>query len=203
MLVTEATPLRPGPALFEAMLEGWRRQQAARRLTGALIDGRERIIRRFGVFTGGFPWQWTPGQVETWIAEGGWAHSTIRSYQGAVALFLAYACDPRYGWVAECEQQVGARPVQIVHEWNTAVHVAGYEGRPGRRPLTRAELQAFFDAADDHVEAQAAGGSKGWLASFRDATLFKVIYGWGLFSRVGPVRWKLSFSRLCSSEAVG
>jgi integrase/recombinase XerC len=182
-LVTEATPLRPGPALFEAMLEGWRRQQAARRLTGALIDGRERVIRRFGAFTGGFPWQWTPGQVETWIAEGGWAHSTIRSYQGSVALFLAYACDPRYGWVAECEQQVGARPVQVVHEWNTAVHVAGYEGRPGRRPLTRAELQAFFDTADDHVEAQAAGRSKGWLASFRDATLFKVIYGWGLRRR--------------------
>jgi integrase/recombinase XerC len=125
-LVTEATPLRPGPALFEAMLEGWRRQQAARRLTGALIDGRERVIRRFGAFTGGLPWQWTPGQVETWIAEGGWAHSTIRSYQGSVALFLAYACDPRYGWVAECEQQAGARPAQIVHEWNTAVHVAGY-----------------------------------------------------------------------------
>jgi len=182
-LVTEATPLRPGPALFEAMLEGWRRQQAARRLTGPLIDGRERLIRRFGAFTGGFPWQWTPGQVETWIAEGGWAHSTIRSYQGAVALFLAYACDPRYGWVAECEQQVGARPVQIVHEWNTAVHVAGYEGRPGRRPLTRAELQAFSGTADDHVEAQAAGRSKGWLASFRDATVFKVIYGWGLRRR--------------------
>src|SRR5216683_2872021 len=67
-LVTEATPLRPGPALFEAMLEGWRRQQAARRLTGALIDGRERVVRRFGAFTGGLPWQWTPGQVETWIA---------------------------------------------------------------------------------------------------------------------------------------
>jgi integrase/recombinase XerC len=93
-------PARPGPALFEEMLAGWRRQQAARRLTGALIDGRERLIRRFCAFTGGLPWQWTAGQAGTWIAEGGWAHSTIRSYQGAVALFLAYACDPRYGWVA-------------------------------------------------------------------------------------------------------
>jgi integrase/recombinase XerC len=182
-LVTEATALGPGPALFEEMLAGWRRQQAARRLTGALIDGRERLVRRFCAFTGGLPWQWTAGQADTWIAEGGWAHSTIRSYQGAVALFLAYVCDPRYGWVAECEQQVGARPVQIVHEWNTAVHVAENEGRPQRRPLTRAELQAFFDAADDHVEAQAGAGSKGWLASFRDVTLFKVIYGWGLRRR--------------------
>ena len=32
--------------------------------------------------------------------------------------------------------------------------------------------------------------------------LFRTIYGWGLFSRVRPVRWRLSFSRLCSSEAV-
>jgi site-specific recombinase XerD len=183
VLVTDATPLRPEPALFEAMLAGWRQQQAARRLTVPLIDGRERLIRRFGEFTGGWPWQWTPGQAEAWIAEGGWAHSTIRSYQGAVALFLAYACDPRYGWIAECEQQVGARPVQIVHEWNAAVHAAGYEGRPERRPLTRVELQAFFDAADDRVEAAAGSRRKGWLAGFRDATLFKVIYGWGLRRR--------------------
>jgi integrase/recombinase XerC len=183
VLVTDATPLRPEPALFEAMLAGWRQQQTARRLTVPLIDGRERLIRRFGEFTGGWPWQWTPGQAEAWIAGGGWAHSAIRSYQGTVALFLAYACDPRYGWVTECEQQVGARPVQIVHEWNTAVHVAGYEGRPERRPLTRAELQAFFDAADDRVEAAAGSRRKGWLAGFRDATLFKVIYGWGLRCR--------------------
>src|ERR1700684_3400728 len=87
MLVTEATPLRPGPALFEAMLEGWRRQQAARRLTGALIDGRERIIRRFGVFTGGFPWQWTPGQVGTWLAAGGGGNPPSPHYDVQVALF--------------------------------------------------------------------------------------------------------------------
>lgn len=76
VLVTDATPLRPEPALFEAMLAGWRQQQTARRLTVPLIDGRERLIRRFGEFTGGWPWQWTPGQAEVWIAGG--AHSTIR-----------------------------------------------------------------------------------------------------------------------------
>jgi integrase/recombinase XerC len=182
-LVTGATPLRPEPALFEAMLEGWRRQQKARRLSPALIDGRERLIRRFGAVTGAWPWQWTPEQAETWLSDGGWAHSTIRSYQGTLALFLDYVCDSRYGWVAECQQQVGTRPVQIIHEWNSAVHAADYEGRPERRPLTRTELQAFFDAADDHVEVRAASRRKGWLASFRDTTLFKVIYGWGLRRR--------------------
>jgi integrase/recombinase XerC len=183
VLVDGAVPLRPEPALFEAMLEGWRRQQAARRLTGPLIEGRVRLVRRFAEFTGAWPWQWTPGQVEQWIASGGWAHSTVRSYEGALAVFLGYVCDPRYGWIAECEQQVGARPVQVCHEGNTAVHAAEYEGRPQRRPLTRAELQAFLDAADDHVERAAGSRRKGWLAAFRDATLFKVIYGWGLRRR--------------------
>ena len=117
------------------------------------------------------------------IAGGGWAHSTVRSYEGALSAFLDYACDPRYGWAAECEQRVGVRLVQVCHEGNTAVHAAEYEGRPERRPLTRAELQAFLDAADDHVERAASSRRKGWLAAFRDATLFKVVYGWGLRRR--------------------
>ena len=51
--------------------------------------------------------------------------------------------------------------MQVCHEGNTAVHVADYEGRPERRPLTRAELQAFFGAADDHVERAAGSRRKG------------------------------------------
>jgi site-specific recombinase XerD len=183
VLVDGATPLRPEPALFEAMLEGWCRQQAARRLSGPLIEGRVRLVRRFQAFTGAWPWQWTPAQAEAWVASGGWAHSTIRSYEGALAVFLDFVCDPRYGWVAECEQLAGARPVQVCHEGNAAVHAGDYEGRPERRPLTRGELQAFFDAADAHVEKAAGARRKGWLSAFRDATLFKVIYGWGLRRR--------------------
>ena len=182
VLVDGATPLRPEPALFEAMLAGWRRQQLSRRLSASLIEGRERVVRRFQAFTGGWPWAWAPEQVEAFIAEGGWAHSTVRSYQGALSSFLGFATDPRYGWVAECEQRVGARPVQVFHEGNTAVHVDA-EARPARRPLTRPELQVFFDAADDRVESAGRAGRKGWLPAFRDATLFKAIYGWGLRRR--------------------
>ena len=178
-----AVPVSPGAALLEEMLAGWRRQQQARRLTARLIDERERVVRQFAAYTGCWPWQWSAAQAETWVASGGWAHSTVRSYQGALALFLEYVCDPRYGWVSECEQRAGAVPVQVFHERNTAVHVSEHEGRPERRPLTRAELQAFFDAADGHVERAAGRRRKGWLAAFRDATLFKVIYGWGLRRR--------------------
>ena len=182
-VVTGCSPVRPEPALFDAMLQGWRSQQLARRLGESIIGARERTVRRFAEFTGGWPWSWTAGQLESWIATGGWAHSTVRSYQGAVAVFLEYVCDNRYGWVVECEQRVGARPAQICHEWNTARHVCEYEGRPARRPLTRAELQAFFDAADDRAEQALTSGRKGWLAAFRDAALFKVCYAFGLRRR--------------------
>jgi integrase/recombinase XerC len=178
-----AVPVSPGAALLEEMLAGWRRQQQARRLSTRLIGERERLVRQFAAFTSCWPWQWAAAQAESWLASGGWAHSTLRSYQGALALFLDYVCDPRYGWVAECEQRAGAVPVQVFHERNSPAHAAEYEGRPGRRPLTRAELQAFFDAADDHVERAAGSRRKGWLAAFRDAALFKVVYGWGLRRR--------------------
>src|SRR4051794_6146752 len=46
--------------------------------------------------------------------------------------------------------------------------------------FTRIELQKFFDHADDQVDNAARSGRKGALAAYRDATLFKVIYGWGL-----------------------
>jgi Phage integrase family len=121
---------RPGAALLEEMLAGWRRQQQARRLTIRLIGERERVVRQFAAYTGCWPWQWSAAQAETWVASGGWAHSTVRSYQGALALFLEYVCDPRYGWVSECEQRAGAVPVQVFHERNTAAHVSGQEGRP-------------------------------------------------------------------------
>jgi len=64
-----------------------------------------------------------------------------------------------------------------------AVHVAEYEGRPERRPLTRVELQALLDTADAMVDEAARSPRKGWLGAFRDATLLKVIYGWGLRRR--------------------
>jgi len=97
-----------------------------------------------------------------------------------LALFVAFVCDPRYGWVEECEERFGQAPALICHEWNTAAHVSEFEGRPGRRALTVEELQRFFDYADDQVDQAVRSGRKGALAAYRDATVFKVMYGWGL-----------------------
>src|SRR5213596_821865 len=53
------------------------------------------VVRQVAEFTGCWPWQWTAAQAEAWVASGGWAHSTVRSYEGALALFLEYVCDTR------------------------------------------------------------------------------------------------------------
>lgn len=77
----------------------------------------------------------------------------------------------------------GTHPVQICHEDNVPSHSSPYEGRLEVRALTRRELQDFFDHADERVVRIRAAGKKGWAPAFRDATLFKVIYGWGLRRR--------------------
>ncbi len=117
----------------------------------------------------------------------------MRGYQNAVSLFLAYVTESCYGWDEVCQRHFGTYPVQVFHEWDTAAHRSETEARPGNRPLSREELQAFFDHCDAGVTRTAKSGRKGWLAAFRDATLFKVAYGWGLrrreASKLDTVDW--------------
>jgi integrase/recombinase XerC len=185
-LVSGVVRLRPEDAVFEAMLSGWRAQQAARGLREESIAARERLMRRFGEFTGEYPWNWKAGHVDEWslslTAEHHLAPSTIRGYQGSLRQFNTYLCDSRYGWAAACQREFGPEvyPVAIVHEWNTIPHLNDYEGDPEARPFTREELQRFLDYADEQVDRAVAAKRKGALAAYRDATLFKVLYGWGL-----------------------
>lgn len=184
-LVAGAVPLHPEDTVAEAMLEGWARQQrGGRRLLASTIEARQRDVRAFLEFSNEYPWQWSAAHMDEWtthlISERRMAVSTIRNYQGSIRLFCDYLTSPHYSWPEECERRFGSHPVQICHEWNTAVHLEDYEGRPGRRPLTREEVQALLDHADEQVERAARAGRKGALAAYRDATIFKVLYGWGL-----------------------
>jgi site-specific recombinase XerD len=177
--------LHPEDAVFEAMLEGWRRpQRGGRRLQSRTISDRQRVVRAFSAFANAYPWSWWAGDVDEWttylIAELKRAASTIRSYQTAVRLFCDYITSPHYQWPQECEARFGTHPVQVCHEWNTAAHLVDYEADADRRPMTREEIQLFLDHADDQVERAIRLGRKGALAAYRDATVFKVIYGWGL-----------------------
>ncbi|MHB8246090.1 MAG: tyrosine-type recombinase/integrase [Acidimicrobiales bacterium] len=185
-LVSGVAQLRPEDATFEAMLRGWRAQQVARGLRAETIGARERLVRRFAAETNEYPWRWGPRHVEEWTlcltAELHLAPSTIRGYQVDLRLFGDYLTDPRYGWARICEDSFGEGvfPVAICHEWNTIAHLSDYEGNPEARPFSREELQRFFDYADGQVERAILSRRKGTLAAYRDATVFKVMYAWGL-----------------------
>jgi integrase len=49
-----------------------------------------------------------------------------------------------------------------------------------KRAFTLDELQALFDHADEQVARIRAAGRKGCLPAFRDATLLKTAYAYGL-----------------------
>jgi integrase/recombinase XerC len=182
-LVDAVASVDPKVTIFEAMLDGWRAQQLARSLSFATIDAGARVVRRFADSTESFPWEWTPAGFDTWSAgqrEQHRAPSTMRGYHLTVRAFLGYVCDPAYGWDEECLGRFGTHAVQICTEANNTAHVVDYEGRPGRRSMTRAECQDLFDAADARAERIRIGGRKGWVPAFRDATMLKVAYAWGL-----------------------
>ena len=96
-LVSGVAQLRPEDAMVEAMLRGWRAQQAARGLREDTISARERLVRRFVEFTNEYPWRWTPAHVDEWslslTGEKHLAPSTIRSYQCDLRLFSEFLTD--------------------------------------------------------------------------------------------------------------
>ena len=182
-LASGVVHLRPADAMVDAMLRGWRAQQLSRGLREESITDRELLVRRFVEFTNDYPWQWTAAHVDEWsswlVAERHLASSTVRHYQGILRLFTEFLTDGRYGWAVACEKEFGTFPVAICHEWNTVAHLNQYEGRPESRAFTREELQDFFDYADEQVDRAVRARRKGALAAYRDATVFKVLYGWG------------------------
>ncbi|WP_308436881.1 site-specific integrase [Streptomyces omiyaensis] len=176
--------LDPEAAMFTAMLTEWEQQQRSRLLTKKTITDRLSLVCRFAEFTGtSYPWDRTPEDVEAYFAtrlsRGELVWSTVRGQQGDLEMFCAFMTGSRYGWAAACSDEFGRFPVQVCHDWNTAAHVAEYEGRPGRRALTFDELQTFFDAADDRVEETRRKRRKGVLAAWRDAIPLKQVYAYG------------------------
>jgi integrase/recombinase XerC len=177
--------LDPAPAVFEAMLQGWARQQSARFLEARTIEPRLRLIRRLEVFTGQYPWQWGPADGEAFIAHlrggsGPVRLSSARSYEVTIRLFLEYLLDARYGWVSACSERFGQVPAQIFHEGNSVLHTVEYEGDPRRRPLTYDEVQSLFDAADARPGRIAGLGRKGALCALRDAAVLETVYAFGI-----------------------
>ncbi|MEU9069871.1 MULTISPECIES: tyrosine-type recombinase/integrase [Streptomyces] len=184
VLARNVIHLDPAPAVFDAMKEGWARQQSARFLKSSTIDPRLRLIERLEEFTGQYPWQWTPADGEAFIAHLRSGSkpiqmSTARTYEVTIGLFLEYLLDSRYGWLHACSERFGEVPQQVFHEGNSVLHTVEYEGDPRRRPLDYDEIQALFDAADARPSKIRGQGRKGALCALRDAAVLKTIYAYG------------------------
>ncbi|MCG2622167.1 hypothetical protein LVY72_09575 [Arthrobacter sp. I2-34] len=130
------------------------------------------------------PWDWTVEDADEFFAHErsilNLAFATIRAHQAHLKLFCDFLTDPGYEWDRICVQGFGRSPVQIITELNRARHAQNNEQAPAKRPFSRAELQRFFDLADLEVERVLASGRKGAVAAYRDATVFKTAYAWGL-----------------------
>lgn len=188
VLVRGVRHLDPASAVFEAMLAGWALQQQTRFLKSDTITSRLRLVRRVAEFCNEYPWHWQPDDVEAFInsrrdRQSPIVVTTARLYETTLRMFLQYVTDSRYGWPAECIERFGVAPTQLLHEWNTIVHVGEYEGDARRRPLTYDEVQALFDAADGIVVTIRGRGRKGALGAMRDAAVLKTIYAYGLRRR--------------------
>lgn len=179
------TFLDPEERVFEAMLEGWRRQQQSRNLKADTYKDRERIVRDFQRYTNDYPWNWDFSDYTDYGASlhGRVVHSTFRAYQNSIQLFDEYVCDARYGWPKECLNRFGAAPMLIFDEWNSAEHEDDFEGKPERRPLTFEEIETLFDYLDSRVDQIYDKGGKGSVAALRDCALFKTAYAYGLRRR--------------------
>jgi integrase/recombinase XerC len=188
ILAPDVLHLDEPAAVFEAMMLGWSRQQKSRLLADSTVTSRLSLIQRFVEFAGTHPWEWTAADVEDFTASvmsgsQRLAPSTIRGYHMTLRLFCDYLLDGRYGWAAQCEQRFGQIPSQVCHDFNTAVHLLDYEGKPGRRPFSYDELQILFDFLDARVERIVRSGRKGALAALRDAQMIKTAYAFGLRRR--------------------
>jgi site-specific recombinase XerD len=141
-------------------------------------------VRAFASHAACYPWQWTASLFDEWCTDlravRGLRRSTLRGYQETVRMFCQFVTDPQYGWAEECLRRFGTHAVQVCHEWNTAVHAQDAESDPAKRAFTVKELQELFDYADEQVLHIRRDGRKGWATAFRDATLIKTAYAYGL-----------------------
>ena len=178
-------PLQLERALFEAMLAGWRSQQAARYLKPKSIRANEVGVRAFIEHVGCWPWEWRAAHADEYFEDlltrpQRLARSTLRAYQQRLKAFSEYACDRRYPWSVICEREFGHGPGQIFDARNLVAHLDEFEGDPRRRPLTVDELEAFFAACEARIDTARRPGRKGSLQAWRDQALFKVKLAWGL-----------------------
>ncbi|MCX4784525.1 tyrosine-type recombinase/integrase [Streptomyces sp. NBC_01264] len=159
-------------------------QSAEIGLNGNTVRSKLTHVRRLITFTGKWPWEWTAEDLSSWMnhlsEREKLSGATLRAHQVSVRSFVDYVTSPSQGWSSECEFRFDMKPAQICHEWNTSALLAKPQSI---RAFTDEELRVFFECCDRISSDIALNARKGFFAAQRDATFFKVAYGWGLRRR--------------------
>ncbi|GFE20614.1 hypothetical protein Sliba_10670 [Streptomyces nigrescens] len=167
--------LRPEEQVFEAMLAGWRNQQLTRNLSFGYVSDQGRTVRAFARARGRPP-VGVGAPARRGVVGGPPLGAGLRALHGAQlprrGTTVLRLCDqPGVRLGGGVPAAVRGAPVQVVHDWNAAVHADEGEGEPEQRAFTRPELEAFFDYADEQVVRVRGKGRKGLAADVpgRDA----------------------------------
>lgn len=125
-VVEGVSMLRPQAAVFEKTLQGFGDHQRARHLAPDTIKSRARVARQVQAFSGGYPWEpvWNHAMFDRWSAMQAKevTTSTLRGYQGDLALYLACLCDPAYEWPQVCLERFGAFAGFALRDLNAVRH---------------------------------------------------------------------------------
>ena len=192
---------------FEQLLTGWKRAQFTKNFTERTVKRRLRTVMRFTDFTGKYPWEWTPADADEFFDHlrgvNNVAQETARAYQSDIGQFCTYITSDYYEWNDTCLRLFGASMSQIITDINRAKHTQEATMGPTKRAMDLDELQAFFDYADTEVERILRSRRKGAIHAWRDATLFKVCYGWGLRHDEARTLQVVDFSRSIKAPYFG
>jgi integrase/recombinase XerC len=150
-VVPGATLLHPEETVFNAMVDGWSAQMRSRLLSvTASIEPRIRMVRRFSEFTNDYPWNWVPQDLEerTKSLPSGAktiAHSTVRGYQNAVAMFSITSPTPLRLGGRSARAAFKPTPFRSATSATPSPTPTATRAVPTYARLQEEELQSFFD----------------------------------------------------------
>jgi integrase/recombinase XerC len=157
--------LRPEEQVFAAMLDGWGSQQlAATSRPGPWRAASGRCGRSpptAGRTRGRGRRRWPTSGAPTCAPCAGCGARRCAATRWPCGCFAPTSPTRPTTGPRQCQRRFGTHPVQVVHEWNAAVHAQQVEAEPSKRAFTLEELQAFFDHADAQVARIRAAGRKG------------------------------------------
>jgi integrase/recombinase XerC len=168
-------------ALFQLMLNSYCEHRAACNDADATLVARVSTITMIVRKTQKWAWEWDPLLLDSYAAlrrAEGIAPTTRRGEQERIGGFIAYLNDPVYRW-SERAARAGIDFHGIITPAAHILHFEEHESGIEVRPATRSEIQTLFDFMDAEIDRRAFGG-KGVLEAYREATMFRVAYAYGL-----------------------